>query len=183
MNSLCQDRHLCGQWSKSCQGGKKLLQLVRLNIWSISSSIYNLTSGLLKLQSLYMIEKSLVETRQCELNKYSFDSQTNTFGFQESHSNFKSRSLLGCLPYKKMQQGEAYQTDGAATSQWTYEGKYMKSHECNFQSLDNWPPTMSHFTASTWQSLLDIHPLLRSTMVRVAFGLLSHRWELPQACK
>jgi hypothetical protein len=82
-----------------------------------------------------------------------------------------------------MQQGGAYQTDEAATSQWTYEGKYMKSHECNFQSLDNWPPTMSHFTASTWQSLLDMHPLLRSTMVRVAFGLLSHRWELPQACK
>jgi hypothetical protein len=41
-----------------------------------------------------MIEKSLVETRQCELNKYSFDSQTATFGFQESHSNLKSEKFI-----------------------------------------------------------------------------------------
>jgi hypothetical protein len=43
---------------------------------------------------LHMIEKSLVETRQCELNKYSFDSQTATFGFQESHSNLKSEKVI-----------------------------------------------------------------------------------------
>ncbi len=43
---------------------------------------------------LHMIEKSLVETRQCELNNYSFDSQTATFGFQESHSNLKSEKVI-----------------------------------------------------------------------------------------
>ncbi len=43
---------------------------------------------------LHMIEKSIVETRQCELNKYSFDTQTATFGFQESHSNFKSEKFI-----------------------------------------------------------------------------------------
>jgi hypothetical protein len=112
---------------------------------------------------LHMIEKSLVELDSVSLINTLLIHRLPLLVFKNLIQISSLRSLLGCLPYKKMQQGGAYQTDGAATSQWTYEGKYVKCHECNFQSLDKLTTNHESFhsfnltVSSRYASITDIH--------------------------
>ncbi len=87
-----------------------------------------------------------------------------------SNSNFTVGKLSAFLNWMQQEEG-TYQKNEAATIQWTYEGEYVKKHECNIQSPGGSPP-MNPFGSSTLESLLGICPFLTSSCLLKHLGSL-----------